>query len=138
MDRPGTDADRHHLPRREKKLELRAQEPPAGRAATTFLNQFYTEVIEAIRDAEAILIFGPGEAKTELRQHLERARLGSKVIGVETADKMTDPEIAAKVREHFQSVQVPGTPASTRKVDTPSRSKAGGPLSSPSHSEQRS
>jgi hypothetical protein len=62
---------------------------------------YYDEVISCIRDAESILIFGPGEAKGELKKHLEREGLGGRIVGVETADEMTDGQIAAKVREHF-------------------------------------
>ena len=75
------------------------------RAHTSQLNRFYTEVITAIRDAEAILIFGPGEAKEELAGHLGRARLGDKVIGVESAERMTDPQVAARIRDHFGALQ---------------------------------
>jgi stalled ribosome rescue protein Dom34 len=66
------------------------------------LNTYYDEVVSAVRQAEAILIFGPGEAKGELIKRLERDRLGGLVETVETADAMTDPQIAAKVREYFQ------------------------------------
>jgi hypothetical protein len=55
-----------------------------------------------MRDAEAILIFGPGEAKGELRKRLERNNLGGRIVGMETVDKMTDRQIAAKVRRYFQ------------------------------------
>ena len=65
------------------------------------LNQYYAEVIAAIRDAESILIFGPGEAKGELMKRLEHAKLGGQIIAMETTDKMTDRQIAAKVREYF-------------------------------------
>jgi stalled ribosome rescue protein Dom34 len=65
------------------------------------LNRYYDEVIEAIRDAESILLFGPGEAKGELKKRLERDKLGVHIIAVETVDKMTDRQIAAKVREYF-------------------------------------
>jgi stalled ribosome rescue protein Dom34 len=65
------------------------------------LNKYYDEVIERIRDAEAILIFGPGEAKGELKTRLERDGLGARIVGVETVDKMTDRQIAAKVRERL-------------------------------------
>jgi hypothetical protein len=51
---------------------------------------------------DAILIFGPGEAKGELEKRLASKRLGAKVVGVETADKMTDHQIEAKVRQHYQ------------------------------------
>ncbi len=65
------------------------------------LSKYYDEVIACIREAEAILIFGPGEASGELQKHIERAGFGSRIVSVETADKMTDRQIAAKVREHF-------------------------------------
>jgi hypothetical protein len=65
------------------------------------LGRYYDEVIAYVRDAEAILIFGPGEAKGELKARLEHAGLGARVVGVETVDKMTDGRIAAKVREYM-------------------------------------
>ena len=71
------------------------------REFTGHLNHYYTEVIAAIGDAESILIFGPGEAKGELKKRLEHARLGGHIIAIETADKMTDRQIAAKVRKYF-------------------------------------
>jgi hypothetical protein len=49
-----------------------------------------------------MLIFGPGEAKGELKKRLKKANLSGRVVGVETVDKMTDHQIAAKVRQHFQ------------------------------------
>lgn len=68
------------------------------------LNLFYDQVIACIRDADAIQIFGPGEAKGELEKRLKSKGLGSRIIGVETVDKMTDRQIAAKVREHFPTL----------------------------------
>jgi hypothetical protein len=68
---------------------------------TGHLNIYYDAVIAAIRDAESILIFGPGEAKGELRKRLERKNLGGRVVAMGTVDKMTDRQIAAKVRQHF-------------------------------------
>lgn len=58
-------------------------------------------LIASIRDAESILIFGPGEAKGELKKRLEKNDLGRYIVGIETMDKMTDHQIAAKVRERF-------------------------------------
>ena len=71
------------------------------REFTGHLNKYYDEVIAAIRDAESILIFGSGEAKGELKKRLEKDKLGGHIIAVETLDKMTDRQIAAKVREYF-------------------------------------
>jgi len=65
------------------------------------LSRFNEEVIACVRDAETILILGPGEAKGELKASLERDGLGARIVGVETVDKMTDHQIAAKVRERF-------------------------------------
>jgi hypothetical protein len=71
------------------------------RAFSGHLNIYYDAVIACIRDAESILIFGPGEAKDELKKRLEGHNLGGRIVGIETVDKMTDRQIAAKVREHF-------------------------------------
>lgn len=65
------------------------------------LHKYYDDVVASMRDAEAIVIFGPGEAGGELRKRFEHAGLGARVLDVETTDKMTDPEIAAKVRKRF-------------------------------------
>lgn len=65
------------------------------------LRQFYDEVVSKVRGADSILVFGPGEAKGEFVKQLQSEDLGGRVVGVETADKMTDRQVASKVREHF-------------------------------------
>ena len=76
------------------------------RTFTGHLNIYYDAVIASIRNAESILIFGPGEAKGELKARLASSNLGGRIVGVETVDKMTDRQIAAKVRQYFHiSVQ---------------------------------
>jgi hypothetical protein len=65
------------------------------------INSFYDEVIAVIRDADTIQIFGPGEAKGELEKRLEHEGLKAHILAIETVDKMTDRQIAAKVRERF-------------------------------------
>ena len=71
------------------------------RMLTGHLNIYYEAVIAGLRDAESILIFGPGEAKDELKKRLEKSKLGGRIIDVETVDKMTDRQIAKKVRQYF-------------------------------------
>ncbi len=71
------------------------------KALTGHLNIYYDAVIACVRDAESILIFGPGEAKKELKARLDRDNLGGRIVGIETVDKMTDRQIAAKVRKYF-------------------------------------
>jgi hypothetical protein len=67
------------------------------------LNNFYDGVIAWIRDVETIQIFGPGEAKGELVKRLEDKDFKGHIVAIETMDKMTDRQISAKVREHFQT-----------------------------------
>ena len=65
------------------------------------LHRYYDEVIAAIRNADEILLFGPGEAKGELKKRLERDKLGAHIVAVQTADKLTDRQVAAKAHEYF-------------------------------------
>lgn len=65
------------------------------------LNSYYDSVTAAIRDGDSIQIFGPGEAKGELQKYLKKNDLGERIVSVESADKMTDRQIAAKVRAHY-------------------------------------
>jgi hypothetical protein len=65
------------------------------------LNRYYDEVITHISDATAILILGPGEAKGEFKKRLEHKGFGSRIVGVETVDKLTSNQIAAKVNDYF-------------------------------------
>ena len=72
------------------------------RRSKGLLNIYYNAVIACIRDAESILILGPGEAKGELKKRLERNKLGGRIVGIETLGRMTDRQIAAKVRRYFK------------------------------------
>ncbi|MEO8074377.1 MAG: hypothetical protein ABI686_14150 [Acidobacteriota bacterium] len=68
---------------------------------TKHLNKYYEKVISELRSADSIFLFGPGEAKGELEKRLAKENLGEHVKSIETADKMTDAQVAAKVKEHF-------------------------------------
>jgi hypothetical protein len=76
------------------------------REFTGHLNIYYDAVIACIRNAESILIFGPGEAKGELKKRIERNNLGGRIVGVETVDKLTDRQIAAKVRQYYSNTDL--------------------------------
>ncbi|MGE5225173.1 MAG: hypothetical protein ACM3PY_22270 [Omnitrophica WOR_2 bacterium] len=65
------------------------------------LNGYYKGIISLIRNAESILIFGPGDAKDELKKRLENDDLGERIVGIETENKMSDRQIVAKVRTCF-------------------------------------
>jgi stalled ribosome rescue protein Dom34 len=65
------------------------------------LNRYYKEVIKSLGDADAIFIMGPGEAKGEFQKQIKSKVFRQRIDGVETADKMTDRQMVAKVKEHF-------------------------------------
>jgi hypothetical protein len=66
------------------------------------LNHFYDEVIGELGQPDAILIFGPGEAKHQLATRLGRSHALAGGVAVEAADTLTEPQIIAKVKEHFE------------------------------------
>lgn len=76
-------------------------EDTRDRQFASHLNKYYDEVIACLREAESIQIFGPGEAKGELETRLENEGLKGRIVEIETMDKMTDRQIAAKVRQRF-------------------------------------
>lgn len=75
------------------------------REFTGELNRFYDQVVAEVRGAEAILILGPGEAKGELKKRFDQAPTSGRVVGVETTDKMTDPQIVEMVRRRFAELK---------------------------------
>jgi hypothetical protein len=82
------------------------------------LSQYYDEIITYLGDATSILIMGPGEAKVELQKRLEGHELAGCIVAMKTADRMTNQQIVAGVRQHFRDSQsvLSGT---TRKQHTP-------------------
>jgi hypothetical protein len=73
------------------------------RGFTKHLAVFYDEVLTSIQNAQTILIFGPGEAKGELKKLMEQNNRGEKLVTLETADKMTDAQVAAEVRRYYKN-----------------------------------
>ncbi len=66
------------------------------------LDQFYDEVIRQIGEPDALLLFGPGEAKLQLNKRLGHSGVSSaRPVVIETTDKLTDPQIVAKVKAHY-------------------------------------
>jgi hypothetical protein len=88
------------------------QEVPADdsrqRAYAGYLARYYDAIISHLGGSESVLIFGPGEAKGELKQRFEKHPDASRNIALQTADKMTEPEIVAMVRDYFHRAQTLG------------------------------
>ncbi len=61
---------------------------------------YYREVIRAIQDAQEIFIFGPAQAKMELKNEiLKWTPLSHRVVGTEAASRMTEKQLIARARE---------------------------------------
>ncbi len=66
------------------------------------LARYYDAVIGRLGQPQRLLIFGPGEAKLQLEKRLGPSHgRPERVVDIETADTLTDPQIVAKLKEHF-------------------------------------
>jgi stalled ribosome rescue protein Dom34 len=62
--------------------------------------RFYKEVIKAVGKPDQLLVMGPAQAKREFADMVEKApELRGVALKVENADRMTDPQVAARVRD---------------------------------------
>ena len=68
---------------------------------------FLHAVAESIADAGAVLVAGPGNAKTELIKHIRShdPKLMDSILGVETVDHPTDPQLVDHARKFFKSAE---------------------------------
>ena len=76
-------------------------EDVSDRKVATHLNGYFDGVVSMLRSADSIWIFGPGKAKIELKKRLQHEDLDVRFVGIETVNKMTVHQIAAKVRDHY-------------------------------------
>lgn len=64
--------------------------------------EYYKKLGEIIRHYEAVILFGPTDAKVELFNHLKTDHLFAKIkIEVQKTDKMTENQQHAFVKEYF-------------------------------------
>lgn len=80
--------------------------PPAirQRMSDDQLARFYKNVSGCVLDARSILIFGPGEAKSELRRRLGTDNYSGTIVGFESAGSMTNSQIVSKVKQQFEAL----------------------------------
>jgi hypothetical protein len=68
------------------------------------LNRYYQQVMAALKNADSILIMGPGQAKIELEKAIKKDKnLQKRILKVETTDKMTKNQMIAYVRKFYQN-----------------------------------
>ena len=82
------------LSKDEKHMHIKQQHLQSG---------YYKKLCEAIRNFHEVVLFGPTEAKNELLNLLKTDHLFENVkIEVKHADKMTENQMHAFVREYFK------------------------------------
>ncbi len=83
-----------------------APEDVIDRKFANHLNVYYKEVIQCLKDAHGILVMGPGEARTEFEKQIHSKEMQARVAASEKCDKMTEPQIIARVRDFFHATTV--------------------------------
>lgn len=66
----------------------------------------FKDLCPLIHDASEVLLIGPGEAKTAFKSYLDKhfsTTLAKKVVGVETVDHPTEPQIKEIARKFFKT-----------------------------------
>jgi hypothetical protein len=77
------------------------------RIVEDLMERFYEKIYSGVKNAESVLIFGPGDTKGELKTYIENKYTGKLIIGVETVDRMSDNQIIAKVSKYFKNTIIP-------------------------------
>ncbi len=101
-DRLSITSDMEHYVRYSKSVPGDGSpEEPRDRRFWNHVGEYYQHVIAQLQDARAIQIFGPGDAKNELQKRLELAGLAQYIVSIDHAEKLTDYQVAVKVRARF-------------------------------------
>lgn len=66
------------------------------------LKNYFDAIIDELKHADAIVVFGPGETKKAFKKEAEKnSILKNKSILLETTDKMTDNQMIEWVKNYF-------------------------------------
>lgn len=68
------------------------------------LKKYFHEIANTVRDADAIVIFGPAETNNKLHKELQSnyAVLAEKVTSVEKIGKLTENQLKALIRNYYK------------------------------------
>ena len=72
---------------------------------------FFDRVLAALPGAGELLLLGPGHAKGEFLKHLRAAGWAGRLLATEPAEKISDRQFMAVVREYFRGPREPHPPA---------------------------
>src|SRR6476619_2681735 len=92
------------LPSRER---YETQMVPASdqreRGYVGHLANYYEEVFLAAHGADTVFIFGPGEAKGELRKQFQKRHFSQRIVGFEPAYMIKPRQATEKVRNFYRT-----------------------------------
>jgi hypothetical protein len=96
LDALTIEAPAHHVHRHPKG-------PTAEHNHPDDLHHFFQAVARALEGAERVLIVGPSTAKLQFIRyaHKHDPALEPRIVGVETVDHPTDPQLVAYAKRHF-------------------------------------
>ena len=70
------------------------------------LSDFFKRISAVIKDYQEVILFGPTNAKTELHNSLKKdSHFNDIKIETETSDNLTENQMHAFVKEHFEKVR---------------------------------
>ena len=105
----------------ESRVRYAGEKKPFTQFGTTYSNderrkqrrqkherdRYFETLINAVYDADYIYLFGPGQAKEELRNTIEKdVSIRAKLIGVETAGRLTQNQMIEEVKKYYSSVEI--------------------------------
>lgn len=81
-----------------------AQGESGGKEHPNDFKQFFREVAQALEGIEQVLIVGPSTAKLEFLRfvHHQEQALEPRIIGLETVDHPSDPQLIAYAKRYFK------------------------------------
>jgi stalled ribosome rescue protein Dom34 len=87
----------HHVHRHPKRHETRTHNHPDDE------HRFFHEVAETLAGSAPILLMGPSVTKLRFLRYAQKhaPALEGRIVGVETADHPSDPQLVAHVRHYF-------------------------------------
>ena len=90
-----------HADRPDVHVHHKAGEIGSGKAEAD--RKFLDAIVQGVADAGEVLIVGPSTAKLDFVRHVERRHhaLRERIVGLETVDHPTDPQLVAFARRYF-------------------------------------
>lgn len=66
------------------------------------LDHYYEEIIRELNGADQVILYGPGQAKHELENHINRTKsLSGHILDIVTTDKLGDTQLAHRAIKDF-------------------------------------